>query len=116
MSAKNYWSCACGYLHLEPHGGMVCKCGAVYEPPLTVTPTAHGQDIGPAPQWSTTPPGEPGWYWTRLPGNDRTRMCTHLYRSLDGHGPMYTENSLSTRPLGEGINYEWWPVRIEPPR
>ena len=50
------------------------------------------------PQWTTTPPTEPGWYFQRY-AND------HEFKR-----PVYIDGSLP-----EWTTFEWWPIRIEEP-
>jgi hypothetical protein len=111
---KEYWSCACGYLHLEPHLGMVCKCGAAYSP--TPSPNAPAPPIAPAPQWSTEPPRakeRPQFFWFRI-GPGAKQIPVEVFE-IDGEPFCNTfgqiEKLSTSRDGGE-----WWPVRIEPPR
>jgi hypothetical protein len=104
---KRAGRCGCGFPHgTEPHGVE-----------FTITDNGHGQTItqGEPPRWSTTPPTEPGWYWTRHTawsdpapgrvfgaGSDK-QPCTW--------SPFYRDGEDWT------ANIEWYPVRIsEPPR
>ncbi len=68
------------------------------------------------PEWITTPPTEPGWYWwRRLHDNPRNKwriinIRTGSWPGLACCDPM---NRDLTTPVA--IGGEWWPVRIEEP-
>jgi hypothetical protein len=76
------------------------------------------------PQWTTTPPTEPGWYWWRDSdtfdvgwGHDTT-CVVQIYTVKCGE---YVELRYRThglnRLLPQKSKCQWWPVRIEePPR
>ena len=68
--------------------------------PYTITDNGHGQDIDPAPQWSTEPPTEPGFYWCRKVSD----------------GELFWDEVVDGEPEFSSPRFEWWPVRIsEPP-
>lgn len=65
----------------------------------------------PAPAWTSTPPTEPGWYWTRFRATDGG-VCSPVNAShFDG------EYWAHFGFLNEDMaRREFWPVRIEEPK
>jgi hypothetical protein len=60
-------------------------------------------------QWSTTPPTEPGWYWVRLGGSERT-----VFEVVRRH------DRLMALSPGERGSYDvdeihWWGPKLVPP-
>lgn len=86
---------------------------------ITIRDNGHGQDIGPAPQWTTTPPTEPGWYWYRVPYDQSELFIVQVVEDCVTHKALYIDGDCDV-PLSIadfGRDFEWWPVRIEePPR
>lgn len=64
------------------------------------------------PQWSATPPTEPGFYWTR----DKYGDCEIVELHGNDYGLyLYRFNNYQIeRP--SALDVQWWPVRIEEPR
>jgi hypothetical protein len=74
----------------------------------------------PSPTWSTTPPTEPGWYWSEVDhGEGRWSVWRRAPREIiEDDGVLYQINGsgdprdvteLSTR------GWRWWPVPIPVP-
>lgn len=62
-----------------------------------------------SPQWTRTPPSEPGWYWLRV--GDETRAVLLVETIIDGGlGRVLDDGFCDDVPNGE-----WWPIRIEEP-
>jgi hypothetical protein len=84
--------------------------------PYTITDNGHGQDIGPAPQWTTQPPtvtARPQFFWFRLgPGAKQIPVEVFEIGGYPFCNTFGQIKKLSTSRDGG----EWWPVRIEPPR
>jgi hypothetical protein len=90
---------------VERPGGVVYYCDECAAPP-----------IAPAPQWSTEPPREPGWYWRRR--QIHTRPIDYgrpqAIRVYQKDGALWDD--FGELPTTGDEFLEWWPVRIEPPR
>lgn len=139
---ENYWSCTCGYLHIEPHHGMTCKCGAVYNPATPAPPLSDARVERAARVLcrSATPCGmhinqakrilaaadavpEPAVDWTSEvptePGEYWGRSLAHfepeVFRIRHTHAG-YRVQFLCEEFDRPASDVElWWPVRIEPP-
>lgn len=64
-----------------------------------------------APQWASTPPSEPGWYWACTKFVEA--QAVHVRR----HGVYWNAvgESLESQWVGKPPNWLWWPVAIQPP-
>lgn len=90
--------------------GPCARCGtrpATQEVMLTNTVPAGTvgwcDECAKPPQWSTEPPTEPGYWWTR-------------YREPDyEEKPTVRDITVSDLPYPRGNYREWWPVPIAPP-
>ncbi len=70
----------------------------------------------PAPQWTSTPPSEPGAYWVRVHGR---KSIMHTERLDDGR--LYDrdgdgrEGPTELAAMTAYLRMQWWPVKLEPP-
>jgi hypothetical protein len=74
---------------------------------IVVTDNVPAPPIAPAPQWSTTPPADPGFWWAR----DKYETFVVW---LDDGGTWWCMATSETFVINDTV--EFWPVRIEPPR
>ena len=65
-----------------------------------------------APEWTTTPPDEPGWYWYR-PRPKRIQVVK-IYADLDNIKRVSGMDGILPKAL-EYVDGEWWPIRIQEP-
>jgi hypothetical protein len=88
-------------------------------------PTNYGRDvvldIVPAPQWTTTPPTEPGWYWRRRQIRklqdkfpDDIYGAPYVVRVYSKGGALWDD--FGEIPSDGDDFLQWWPVPIAPPR
>ena len=70
----------------------------------------------PSPQWTRTPPSEPGLYFLRVPDpRGKHRIKIGAINPQQGHGEVSFIGGDLGVPLAELNEHEWWPVPIQPP-
>lgn len=80
---------------------------------LASVPTAQPP---PAPQWTRTPPSEPGLYFLRVPDpRGKHRIKIGAFNPQQGHGEVSFIGGDLGVPLAELNEHEWWPIPIQPP-
>ena len=106
--------------------GMCAKCGERHATQAILTMVERpgatlfycdecaAPPIAPAPQWSTEPPTEPGWYWMR---GDGDAVADPAHTCFDDEGKQYWWTFAGLMIYGVPVAREWWPIPIsEPPR
>ena len=72
--------------------------------------------LQPAPEWTSRPPTEPGWYFARWGG--APAGVVRVARGYDESDPtlhLWTMGEELCEPLSEVEGVEWWPMPIQPP-
>lgn len=72
-----------------------------------------------APQWSSTPPSEPGWYWVCPANGSGAHLVNvrhwlgrrlHAWHSVPG-----CNEPVALDDVAEWDGWLWWPIAIQPP-